>query len=286
MYIAIIVIVFIVAAFIVIGIPVLAINCLKQKMYISAGIIFLIYVAAFAAVLINSGIFAHTGVSGNRFTYINHGTGSMGSNSAYYIDNPSMLVVEKELDYFSFPNSRIFGHCFRAVESGECNIVVWEIDCAEIAYVDVYHIKADENLRCSYEHKRSDLPKDINYYDRLVSVCYNGKKLSQNQSNDFYYNLISLYGENIECEKPTESYPVMELEHCTDWKTPPSTAVRKYYIKDENSFYYSKIEPIRDENGKYIYDENHNPVTYEAWYEFKKDSSCKSSIINVFEMSE
>jgi hypothetical protein len=275
---------FIAAALIITGITILGISYLKKKSYIAGGIILFIFAAAIAAVFVSSGIFVQTGVSGNKFTYINHGTSSLGSFSEYYIDNHSMLTVEKELNYGSI--NRRFGHRFKAVESGECNIVVWEIDGAEIAYVDVYHIKADDKLRCTYEHIRSDLPKDINCYDRLVSVRYNGKELSQNQSSDFYNNLIALYGENIESEKPEESYPVMELEYCTDWQNPPSTAVRTYYIKDENSFYYSVIEPIRDENGKCIYDENNNCLTYEAWYEFRKDSSCKSSIIDVFEMSD
>ncbi|MGN1105038.1 MAG: hypothetical protein ACI4RH_00185 [Huintestinicola sp.] len=266
--------------------PFIAIYKIKKKKYLQGIVSLVIYVCIAAFAIVKSGVLVHTGASGNRFTYKNSGTSSMGSYAVYYLDDPSVLIEEKKLDYRIIPNSISFGHRFRAINSGECDLIVWEIDCASVAYVDVYHITVDKDLKCSYEHQRPDTALDLNSLKRMSAVRYNGAELVGQKARDFYNNLICLYGENKECEEPSEDYPEMEFEVDIDWESPPNTAVQKYYIKDENTFYYQIRTYKHNENGKVIYDENGEPVTVTVWYEFTKDPRCKNSLIDVWEMSE
>ncbi|MBE6747595.1 MAG: hypothetical protein E7558_09160 [Ruminococcaceae bacterium] len=262
-------------------ITILAIYKIKKKKYVTGISMLVIFACVVIYIICKSGVLVHTGAIGSSFTYINHGTNYMDSHSIYYIDDPAVLIEEKELSYGIFTQEISFGHRFRAVQSGECDLIVWEIDCGGFSYADVYHITVDENLKCSYTHQRPETIRDINFWTGTVSVRFNGEEYKPGYNA--FKNMICLYGENKECEKPSEDYPVMEVESAISRDDPPETMVQKYYIKDENTVYFALLTYTHDETGKTVKDENGEYVMTPVWYEFTKDPQCKNSLLDVLE---
>lgn len=246
---------------------------------------FLAITSLIIAFICGSGILVKTEAKGNSFTYICDGTYSQSSHSLYYIDNPGIIEEEEKLSYSFYSYKMRHGYRFRAVSSGKCDLVVWQINCAKITDVDVYHITVDEKLNCSYEYQTSEPIGGISFWDRTKAVRFNGEEITGDATKIMRNNLICLYGENKPCEEPSSDYPAMEVKAAIDWESPPHTDVREYYIKDENTYYYYIKQAEIDENG-FVRDEKGRIAGTKIWYEFNKDPQCKNSLLDVWEMSK
>lgn len=241
-----------------------SIKSFRKKKNISGSIISIVYIAAILFCADKTGFFTHTGCSGDTFTYLNNGTSSKGSYSDYYVDDPSVMIAEKELRYCVIPNQSDTGCKFRAKESGSCDIIVRQIDCADISRIDVYHITVSDDLKCSYTYQSSDLFLCNDDFRRTVSAKYYDGNTETVLNNDFTKRMIRIYGKCTECSPPDEDYPYIEIEDAVDWNEPPNTAVIRYYIIDDRTI-------CRQTN----YDGH-------KWYEYRLDNNCKASLADVF----
>lgn len=86
----------------------------------------------------------------NQVTVINSGTGSMGS-FATYVCTDSEIVNEVDTPHYSHFLAEKFGYTFEPAKNGQTYIALFENDCAEIAYVDVYNIVVNEENKISVE---------------------------------------------------------------------------------------------------------------------------------------
>ena len=177
----------------VLAMPFLAVYKIKKNER-NQGIALLALFACIALFCIfKSGLHVHTGAFGNRFTYKYHGTSSMGSCSEFYIDDPSILVPVSQLKYGLIPNYISYGYRFKAIKSGECDLIVWQHDCSNI---NVYHITVDENLKCSYTYKNPETIYGLEVWQRTKAFRFNGEEYAAKDAYKIYKNMIRLYGEN------------------------------------------------------------------------------------------
>lgn len=112
----------------------------------------------------------YTEINGNSVTILNFGTGSMGSyslcaiaeedengnmivtshdyshrTSNTYSDTSDQKLIIKDKPHYYHTSLMKFGYTFTAAKAGTFYVCIVEMDCASVAYADVYKIVADDS---------------------------------------------------------------------------------------------------------------------------------------------
>ena len=140
----------------------------------------------------------YTEISGNSVTILNYGTGSMGSYSLcaiaeedengniivmshdynYRTSKPynytlnstydsKLIITDKPLYYDYNRSTKKFGYTFTAPKAGTSYVCIVEMDCASVAYADVYKIVADDSRIINVE-KTEHIERNKNIREELT----------------------------------------------------------------------------------------------------------------------